>query len=175
MLRSNYKKICAFFILTSTLATTQASCAGAVNHDHHHGMEHSEAAESYGHPGDPAKADRTIEITAVDIAFVPEAVTVKRGETVKFVVTNTGKLLHELVLGTKEDQAEHNAQMSGLSPEEMAQHMQSEGNGIVVQPSQTREITWTFSTDLEQVQFACHVPGHYEAGMSGLAEIADEL
>ena len=56
---------------------------------------------AFGREGDPAKATRTIRVDMADtMRFTPADITVKRGETVKLVATNKGKVLHEMVLGT---------------------------------------------------------------------------
>ena len=162
------------FWLVLTLTTIQAGCAEIMNQEHHHEIGQSEQVKTYGFPGDNTKIDRIIEIMAIDMAFIPTSISVNRGETIKFVVTNQGKLLHELVLGTNDEQAEHNTNMRSLSHDDMGQHMQSEKNGIVIHPSQTQEITWTFTTELTQIQFACHVPGHFEAGMFGSVDISND-
>jgi uncharacterized cupredoxin-like copper-binding protein len=58
-----------------------------------------------------------------------------------------------------------------MSAATMAEHMHGKDNGVFVEPGETRELIWTFSTDLEQLQFACHVPGHYAAGMFGPVKV----
>src|SRR5581483_5636856 len=65
--------------------------------------------------GEPAKATantRTVEVSLVDIAFEPESIKVKAGETVRFKVTNKGQLLHEFNLGTPAMHAEHQKEMA---------------------------------------------------------------
>jgi uncharacterized cupredoxin-like copper-binding protein len=153
--------------LMLTLSTIHAGGAEVINNDHTHEIEHSEESKTYGSPGEIDNIDRVIEITAIDNSFIPTSITVNRGETIKFIITNQGKLPHEWVLGTEDEQIEHNTQMSEMSHDEIHEHMQSDENGIVIQPNQTQEIIWTFTTDLTQIQFACHVPGHYEASMYG--------
>jgi uncharacterized cupredoxin-like copper-binding protein len=56
--------------------------------------------------------------------------------------------------------------MQGMPMEEMAHHMRDEPNGLVVQPGETKSLTWRFAEG-GPVQFACHIPGHYPAGMKG--------
>src|SRR5206468_5564408 len=73
------------------------------SHDHSSkGHEHSGGKETaFGRPGDPAKVDRTIMVEMRDpVEFSPSEITVKAGETVRFVVVNAGKHTHEMVLGT---------------------------------------------------------------------------
>lgn len=156
------------------LAFTIMQTARAEIMDHHnHNRVTDEDNSGHGNPADPVKFDRIIEVTAYDIAFEPASITVSRGETVKFVVTNTGQLPHELILGTKKEQMAHAEQMRGMSPDDMKDHMHQHGmdKGVLVQPGQMREFIWTFPTDIEQIEFACHIPGHYQAGMTGIVEI----
>lgn len=141
------------------------------HHTHRHDKPPDGVTSEYGHPGDPDDAGRIIEITAFDIGFRPESVTVHHGETIRFIVINQGDLIHELVIGTELQQLAHAGEMSALSAADMAEHMHGKTNGVLVPPGETREFTWTFLTDIEQLQFACHVPGHFEAGMSGLIDI----
>jgi plastocyanin len=69
----------------------------------------------FGQEGNPKKVTKTIKVDMTDtMRFTPSDVTVKRGETVKFVVHNDGKVLHEMVLGTKEAIAEHAELMKRL-------------------------------------------------------------
>jgi uncharacterized cupredoxin-like copper-binding protein len=51
----------------------------------------------FGEPGDPATADRVINMEMLDsLAFDPATVEVGAGETVTFRVTNVGSLMHDL-------------------------------------------------------------------------------
>ena len=63
---------------------------------------------AFGREGDPRKVSRTIKVDMSDVfRFTPSDVVIKRGETVKFVVSNSGKQLHEMVLGTAQELQEH--------------------------------------------------------------------
>jgi uncharacterized cupredoxin-like copper-binding protein len=117
---------------------------------------------AFGREGDPRKVTRTIRLDMTDaFRFTPAGITVKRGETVKFVVANSGKVLHEMVLGTTEDLKEHAALMKKFPNMEHA-----DANMAHVKPGAKGEIVWQFSKAGE-FQFACLLPGHYEAGMVG--------
>jgi len=146
------------FIFTAiTLAAALAS--GLSRADAGHGA-------AIGKPGDPAKVTRTIEISGSDnMRYSPSAITVKRGETVRLVVTNTGKVNHELVLGTMKELKEH-AELMRKHPG--MEH--DEPNMAAVRPGETREIVWQF-TSAGTVDFACTVPGHLEAGMVGRVSV----
>jgi len=96
-----------------------------------------------------------------DMRFTPADVTVKRGDTVKFVVQNDGKVLHEMVLGTKQAIKEHAALMKKFPEMEHA-----DANMAHVKPGKAGEIVWQF-TKAGEFQFACLQPGHFEAGMVG--------
>lgn len=128
-----------------------------------HGDTHASIAEK---PGDPAKASRTIEVTMGDtMQFTPDEIKVKAGETVRFFVKNTGKILHEMVIGTADELKEH-AEMMRKMPG--MQH--TEPNMIALKPGQRGSIVWQFDK-AGTVDFACLVPGHMEAGMVGKIEV----
>jgi uncharacterized cupredoxin-like copper-binding protein len=116
----------------------------------------------FGQEGNPKKVTRTIKVDMADnMRFTPADITVKRGETIKFVVHNGGKVLHEMVLGTKEALREH-AELMKKFPE--MEH--ADANMAHVKPGKAAEIVWQF-TKAGEFQFACLQPGHFEAGMVG--------
>lgn len=117
---------------------------------------------AFGREGDPAKAVRTIRVEMVDaMRFKPAAITVKRGETVKLVATNKGQVLHELVLGTAEELRKHAEMMKKFPGME-----HDEPHMAHVKPGKSGAIVWQF-TKPGEFQFACLIPGHFEAGMVG--------
>ena len=117
---------------------------------------------AFGREGNPKAVTRTVRVDMADnMRFTPSNVTVKRGETVKFIVHNGGKLLHEMVLGTKEALHEH-AELMKKFPE--MEH--ADANMAHVQPGKNGEIVWQFAKAGE-FEFACLQPGHFEAGMVG--------
>ncbi|WP_433739600.1 copper-resistant cuproprotein CopI [Pseudomonas putida] len=139
----------------------------------------------FGQPAPAAKANRSVEVVMGDMSFTPKAIDIKAGETVRFVLVNKGQLLHEFNIGDAAMHAKHQQEMlqmqqSGmLTPtgmkamdhSAMGHDMKSgmkhdDPNSVLVEPGKTAELTWTFSkaTNLE---FACNIPGHYQAGMVG--------
>ena len=117
---------------------------------------------AFGQEGNPKKVTKTIKIDMTDaMRFTPSDVTIKRGETVKFVVHNGGKLLHEMVLGTKEAIKEH-AELMKKFPE--MEH--ADANMAHVKPGKSEDIVWQFNKPGE-FEFACLQAGHFEAGMVG--------
>ena len=118
--------------------------------------------KAFGHEGDPKKVTRVIKLGMTDaMRYTPSDVIVKRGETVRFVLHNEGKILHEMVLGTPEELKEHAALMKKFPDMEHA-----DANMAHVKPGAKGEIVWQF-TKPGQYQFACLMPGHFEAGMVG--------
>lgn len=111
-------------------------------------------------PSEASGSDQTVEVTMVDIAFEPEELTVKKGDTVTFRFTNEGKVEHEAYIGDKDDQAEHEKDMSSG---EMHHGDDNEG-AIEVKPGKTGTMTYTFD-EAGTTQIGCHEPGHYAAGM----------
>ena len=136
-----------------------------------HGHDDGGHSFGFGRPADPADADRTVEVIARDtMTFEPDSVQVKPGETVRFVVRNVGQLQHSFTLATPAAQRQHEQEMQGMPADEMAGHMRDDPNGIVVQPGATGSLVWRFAGG-GPVQFACHIPGHYPAGMKGRIRI----
>jgi uncharacterized cupredoxin-like copper-binding protein len=117
---------------------------------------------AFGREGDPAKATRTIRVEMADtMRFVPADITVRRGETVRLVATNKGRVLHELVLGTADELKKHAEVMKKFPDME-----HDEPHMAHVKPGKSGEIVWQFTRPGE-FQFACLIPGHFEAGMVG--------
>ena len=135
-------------------------------HDDGHGHGHSHASLA-GKPGDPTAVSRTIDVTMDDsMRFTPSRIAVKKGETVRFFVKNTGRLPHEMVIGTR-DELEAHAEMMRKTPD-MPHH--AEANGTLLAPGQRGGLVWQFD-QAGTVDFACLVPGHLEAGMIGQVEV----
>lgn len=140
--------------------------ANPAGHEHHHAPAH-DADSAIGRPGDTAKATRTIAITMSDaMRFDPAAIRVKTGETIRFELANAGKLDHEFVLGAWKDLEEHAALMRRFP------HMQhEEPNMAHLAPGAQASIVWQFTRPGE-FHYACLVPGHFEAGMTGKVTVA---
>ncbi len=119
-----------------------------------------------GQAADIAKATRTVTVDMSDfMMFNPSEITAKKGEIVHFVIQNKGEMAHEFVFGTPGDLYAH-AQMMKKYP-----NMVHEDPGhYTVQPGKTVEFAWQF-TDAGVVNFACLVPGHYDAGMRGTVTV----
>lgn len=116
----------------------------------------------YGRAADPKTATRTLRISMNDqMRFTPAVISVRQGETLRLVVRNEGKVLHELVLGTPAELSKHAALMRKFPDME-----HDEPNMVHVKPGLSGEIAWTFDKPGE-FAFACLVAGHFEAGMVG--------
>ncbi|AHC34346.1 MULTISPECIES: plastocyanin/azurin family copper-binding protein [Pseudomonas] len=153
----------------------------------------AETAHTYafGQPAAADKATRTVEVTLQDISFSPKSLDVKAGETVRFVLVNKGQLLHEFNLGDAAMHAEHQKEMlqmqasgmlnaTGMGKMDhsamghgdmggmggMGGMKHDDPNSVLVEPGKTAELTWTF-TKATGLEFACNIPGHYQAGMVG--------
>ena len=148
----------AVLVFALSTAATSSLAAGS------HAGGHDKGAAAIGEPG--KRATRTVQIDMTDnMRFTPSAVTVKKGETVRFVVKNSGKIKHEMVLGTPEMLKEHYAMMMRMPGMEHA-----DANQVTVAPGRTGEIIWRFSK-AGKVHFGCLQPGHYDAGMKGAVSV----
>ncbi|PJF40189.1 MAG: hypothetical protein CUN55_13040 [Phototrophicales bacterium] len=130
-------------------------------HDMHGMMGHSHGGSLAGKPGKASEVDRVIKVEANDtMRFIHEPIKVKEGETIKFVITNTGSVPHEFSIATKDEHMEH-GQMMMKNP---TMHHGPGGNTVTIAPGQTETLIWKFEEAFE-VQAACNIPGHYQAGM----------
>ncbi len=101
--------------------------------------------------GTPA-TPRVVRIVATpQLRFLPPAVTVGAGETITFEITTIGPVVHEFMVGPAADVAADKAGTPEIADLGMMQ---------------IRSLTYTF-TGTGPFAYACHAPGHYEAGMSG--------
>jgi len=163
-----------------TIATVlmAALCAGpaladGTGHDHSSmampGMSAMAAAETMGGLGTPGTAtetSRTVTVTMGEteegaMVFDPARLEFAAGETVRILLVNKGAQEHEFVMGTAKEVAEHKAMM-----EAMPDMVHTAPNALRLAPGASGEITWTFGT-AGSYEFACLVPGHYDAGMHG--------
>lgn len=134
----------------------------------HEGETHQRAAPAekeqmdWGIVGDAKAARRTIRMTmADDMRFTPDRIEVKLGETVRIVVKNAGRMQHEFVLGTRKELEEHAALMRKFPG-----MVHDEPYMAHVAPGKSVALVWAFNR-AGDFDFACLVPGHYEAGMKG--------
>jgi uncharacterized cupredoxin-like copper-binding protein len=118
--------------------------------------------KAFGREGDPKKVTRTIKVDMSDaMRFAPAEIRVKRGETIRFEVRNSGNTLHEMVIGTMQELKEHAELMKkhpGMEHDEP--YMAHVG------PGKTGRLVWQF-TKAGGFYYGCLVPGHFEAGMLG--------
>ncbi|MDH6590367.1 putative cupredoxin-like copper-binding protein [Variovorax sp. TBS-050B] len=154
--------------LAALLALAGAAACAAGDHAGGHGHGHGhDAGEAIGRPGNAARATRTVKVDMTDdMRFSPARITVRQGETVRFVVRNAGALKHELVLGTEKELQAHYEAMK-KNPE--MEH--ADPNMVTLDAGRSGEIVWQF-TRAGRVDFGCLQPGHYDAGMKGAVTVA---
>jgi uncharacterized cupredoxin-like copper-binding protein len=147
-----------FAALSISLLATAAMAAGK------HAGSHDD--EAVGKPGIASKVTRTVDIDMRDdMRFHTSIIEAKQGETIRFVAKNSGKVKHEMVLGTAKDLKDHNEVMKknpGMEHED--------ANMVTVAPGKSGEIIWHF-TKAGKINFACLQPGHFDAGMKGYVNV----
>lgn len=127
-----------------------------------HSMMNMEGMSDVGMPAKGAKPDKVVHVLLSDdmkIRFKKE-VKIEPNDVVQFVVLNTGKIDHEFTIGSEKEQVEHREMMKTMS----AGHMHDSGNSITVKPGKAKQLLWHFHGD-NQVELACNIAGHAEAGM----------
>lgn len=147
--------------------TTTLSFAHGEDPKPHRPAAVTKEQKEWGIAGDARSVTRTVNLTMDDnMRFTPDKLSFKQGETVRFVVRNKGKLLHELVIGTKKELDEHAAMMLKFPAMEHDEpYMAHVGAG------KTGNLIWTFNRPGE-FDFACLIAGHYQAGMVGKISVA---
>ena len=154
-------------VISITITSGQALAHGDGKDERKVAKRISADEQAFGREGDPKKVSRTVKIDMSDkLRFSPAILTVKPGETVKFVVKNSGKLSHEMVLGTMQELKQH--------AEAMKKHPTMEHDEPYmahVAPGKTETMAWQF-TKPGEFYYGCLVPGHFEAGMVGKITVA---
>ena len=152
-----------YTVLIVVLAVILSSSFVGASGNHAGGHDDSTAI---GQPGKPEKVTRTVTVDMSDtMRFTPSNINVTQGETIRFMVKNSGKLTHEMVLGMEKDLQEHYELMKKYPEMEHA-----DDNMVTVKPGVTGEIVWQF-TKAGTIHFGCLIPGHYEAGMKGRVKV----
>ena len=135
-----------------------------------------------GEKGDPAEVSKVIVVKMYDNYYVPNIFEIKKNQTIKFIVYNYGELVHEFNIATKVMHLKHQPEMMKMVENEILlvdkidkkkmkelakkDHSlsHSHSNSVLLEPDQSGEIIWKFNTNTD-IEIACNVPGHYEAGM----------
>ena len=118
---------------------------------------------AYGSPGNETDVTRVVEVRAFDdLRFTPSKLEVRRGETVRFLVSNAGRVRHEFSIGDRAGQREH----ARLMREHPGMVHGDSANTVVIEPGETKSLIWKFDKRPPgPIEIACHVGGHYEGGM----------
>ena len=159
-MNKTFKSIALCIALASAAAASQA-------HENHAPKPKGAATlapeqKPWGIEGKAGNVRRTIDIAmADDMTFTPSVIEVREGDTIRLRLKNKGKELHELVLGTELEIANHAAMMKKFPD------MEHDDPWMVhVPPGKTGEMVWTFNR-AGDFDFACLVKDHFELGMAG--------
>jgi len=149
-------------MLAMAVANGVAHAHGEAGHTSAAAIPAVKEQKPWGIAGDAVAVGRTVTISMTDtMRFTPDTIEVEQGETVRFVLLNKGRLLHEMVIGTRAALAEHAEMMKKFPGMEHAEAYMAH-----VPPGKQGEIVWRFNRAGE-FDFACLIPGHFEAGMRG--------
>jgi len=135
-----------------------------------------------GSKGNANNVSRVIKVIMYDNYYVPSSFQINSGETIKFEVENAGELVHEFNIANKMMHIKHQPEMEKMVENEilfadsidkdkmkkMAKMDKSMGhshsNSVLLEPKQKGDIIWKFDNAVN-IEVACNVPGHYQAGM----------
>ena len=135
-----------------------------------------------GKKGKSSEVERIIEVKMFDNYYEPSKFSVKKNQTIKFIVYNYGEFVHEFNIATKEMHLKHQTEMMMMVENEILladridkkkmkelskkdnSMSHSHSNSVLIEPNKSAEIIWKFNTEAE-LEAACNVPGHYEVGM----------
>ena len=138
--------------------------------------------KAVGVKGNEANVDRVIKVLMYDNYYQPNKFKVNKNETIRFLVTNKGKLVHEFNIATKEMHLKHQPEMMKMVENEilLADRIDKQkmheiskkdhsmahkhSNSVLLSPGESAELIWKFSNTVD-IEAACNVPGHYEVGM----------
>ena len=139
-------------------------------------IAYAESMKMIGKPGKIENVTRIINIKLYDNYFEPKNIQAKKGETILFNIENLGELVHEYSIATKKMHIKHQPEMLELFnkniitatkiDKEKIKFVHSHKNSVLLEPQEEKKIIWKFDTTIN-LQAACNVPGHYEAGMVG--------
>jgi uncharacterized cupredoxin-like copper-binding protein len=154
--------------LSAGVAATVFAAVGCADHGDHAGGA-STTAEATSAP-----STRWVTVTMTDNAFSPSSIEATAGEIVRFKFVNEGSVVHEALIGTEAEQADHERAMAGeMSGMDMGsggdEHAAHHG-ALKVQPGETGISSKRFDR-AGTVLIGCHQPGHYEAGMQATVEV----
>ena len=157
--------------IAATAASVLASASRVLAHvDQKHPARSGPAKKEqkdWGIAGNAGQAKRSIDVGMSDnMRFTPDRIAVKLGETLRFVVRNNGKQMHEFVIGTQAENAKHAELMLKFPNMEHDEPYMAH-----VPPGKTGQIVWTFNR-AGQFEFACLIAGHYQAGMVGTVYVS---
>ncbi len=142
-----------------------------MQHDMMPGMAHTQDSDKHheivaDRPGDERQVDRTIKVSiSGERRFHPGSLSVTQGDTVRFIVTNNSQIPHAFVIATAQGQQDYQQMM-----ERMPSMPQEGNNAVTIKPGESRTLVWQFSHP-GTMQFACHMPGHFAAGMVGTINV----
>ena len=138
--------------------------------------------KAIGVKGNEKDVDRVITVLMYDNYYQPNNFKIKKNETIKFIITNKGELVHEFNIATKDMHLKHQPEMLKMVENEilLADRIDTQkmmeiskkdhsmahkhSNSVLLSPGESAELIWKFSNTLD-IEAACNVPGHYEVGM----------
>ena len=153
-----------------------------------HSFAYADKNMKIGSKGNESEVSRVIKVVMYDNYYEPSSFQIKAGETIKFEVENAGMLVHEFNIANKMMHMKHQPEMEKMAEngillaffidkekmKKMAKMDKTMGhshsNSVLLEPKEKGSIVWKFDNAVN-IEIACNVPGHYQAGMIAKADI----
>ena len=147
-----------------------------------HSFAYADKDMKIGSKGKESDVSRVIKVVMYDNYYEPNSFKINVGQTIKFEVENAGMLVHEFNIANKMMHMKHQPEMIKMAEngillafsidkekmKKMAKMDKSMGhshsNSVLLEPKQKGDIIWKFDNAVN-IEVACNVPGHYQAGM----------
>ncbi len=135
----NYRQLAGFLALLSILVVGLTACGGSTS--------------------TTSSGPQEVRVTLSEYKITSSVTTFSPGISYDFVITNNGKVAHEFMIMPM------GMNMQGMSMDEL--HKNALYMIDSVAPGETKTFDYTFASSMMGHRFesACHLPGHYEAGM----------
>ena len=157
-----WKRTLSLVALAITVLMVTAACSSTAADDADTSADDHTAEENQT-VNASTNVDRVTEVELSEMAIDADSFEFAQGETIEFVVTNSGVVQHEFRLSNQDRIDEH----LGDDHDDDDHAEEAEDAFVIVEAGETRTLVFTFpDNDHDYTAAVCLLPGHYESGMA---------